>query len=331
MARNSENIKPSGETINLNNMPEILMVVIVGFIVVIIILFTFSDCFYQVEQDEHSIVLRFGQKHAIEGPGLHFKFPYVDRVILVQTGRVMKEEFGYRSQGNYDGRSNYSKKGFNNESLCLTGDLNVCDVEWTVQYKIDDPYKYLFSVRNPQKAIRDVSEASTRKVLGKANVTDILTTERPALAAAILEDMQNALKIYDMGVRIESYNFQDVNPPEAVKPAYNSVNQAEQQKESAIQNAQQLYNQSIPKAKGEASEKISIAEGYKLERINKAKGEVQAFLAVLSEYKKSPEVTKQRLYIETMEKILPKAQELYILDGKNNGNNVLPLLNLNEN
>lgn len=143
--------------------------------------------------------------------------------------------------------------------------------------------------------------------------------------------MQNALKIYDMGVRIESYNFQDVNPPEAVKPAYNSVNQAEQQKESAIQNAQQLYNQSIPKAKGEASEKISIAEGYKLERINKAKGEVQAFLAVLSEYKKSPEVTKQRLYIETMEKILPKAQELYILDGKNNGNNVLPLLNLNEN
>jgi membrane protease subunit HflK len=298
-------------------------------VVVVLVLAGLTSSIYTVDTEEQGVVLRLGKFLKIVEPGLQFKLPLgIDEVYLVKTGRNMKEEFGYRSDGQAGGRSNYKKRGLEDESLCLTGDLNVCDIEWTVQFLIVDPYKYLFNVHLPISTIRDVSEASTRKIIGNTNVTDILTTERPILASKILVEMQKVLESYDIGVKIVSFNFQDVNPPESVKPAFNSVNAAEQQKESTIQNAQEQYNQQVPKARGMAQQMIQQAEGYALERVNMAQGEVQAFLAVLNEYQKSPEVTKKRLYIESMERILPKVQELYLVDNANGKSSVLPLLPL---
>lgn len=317
-------------TKTFGNLSEILSIKTIGIIIIVFALIIgATGSFYTIEAEEQGVVLRFGKFHEIAQPGLQFKLPFgIDDVFLVKTGRNMKEEFGYRSSGSVGGRSNYKKKGLEDESLCLTGDLNVCDIEWTVQFMIMDPYKYLFNVHSPIETIRDISEAATRKIIGNANVTDVLTTERPVLAAQILKEMQDILESYDIGVRIVSFNFQDVNPPEIVKPAFNSVNEAEQQKESMIQQAQEQYNQQVPRARGQAQQMIQQAEGYALERVNMAKGDVQAFLAVLSEYKKAPEVTRKRLYIETMERILPRVEELYLIDQKSDNSSVLPLLPL---
>lgn len=292
----------------------------------LLILLGLSGSFYQVGTEETGVVLRFGHFTGFSQPGLHFKIPLgVDSVYLVKTGRVMKEEFGFRTVQPGE-RTAYTKAGLSEESLTLTGDLNVSDLEWIVQYQIADPFKYLFHIKDPQSTIRDVSEAAVRKVVGNSNVTEVLTTERALLATAIEKDLQAILNSYDIGVRIVTVKFQDVNPPESVKAAFNEVNEAEQEKESLIFQAREQYNREVPKASGVAKSAILEAEGYALERLNTAKGDTSRFLALYTEYRKAPQVTRERIYLETLEEILPRLEEIYIMDSKGAG--ALPLLPL---
>lgn len=281
---------------------------------------------YEVDTEETGVVLRFGKFAGFSDPGLHFKLPFgIDQVYLVPTGRVLKEEFGYRTV-TAGVRTTYNKRGLEEESLTLTGDLNVSDVEWIVQFQVSDPFKYIFRIKDPVGTIRDISEAMVRKAIGNANVTQVLTTERAALAGAIETDLQSTLNEYDIGVRIVTVKFQDVNPPDPVKDAFNEVNEAEQQKESLIFQAREQFNREVPRARGQAKSTLQEAEGYAAERINKARGETNRFLALLTEYRKAPEVTRRRIYIETMEEVLPKLEETYIMDQDNGG--LLPLLPL---
>lgn len=282
--------------------------------------------FYKVATEETGVILRFGRFSGFAEPGLHLKLPFgIDRIHKVQTGRVLNEEFGFRTLQT-KGRSLYTKQALEDESLTLTGDLNVSDVEWIVQYQIADPYKYLFRISQPEATIRDLAEAVVRKVVGNSKVTEVLTTERAMLADAAHRELQEILNSYDIGIRIVTVKFQDVNPPDPVKAAFNEVNEAEQQKESLIFQAREQYNREVPRARGEARRTIQEAEGYAVERINKARGETRRFLDLLTEYRKAPQVTRQRLYLETLEQILPRLEEIYIMDRAGTG--TLPLLPL---
>ena len=285
-----------------------------------------SSSMYKVDTEETGVVLRFGKFSKFSNPGLHFKIPFgVEQVYLVPTGRVLKEEFGYRTV-TPGIRTTFNKRGLEEESLTLTGDLNVSDVEWIVQFQVADPFKYIFKIKDPIGTIRDIAEAMVRKTIGNADVTQVLTTERAVLADKIQQSLQATLNQYDIGVRIVTVKFQDVNPPESVKDAFNEVNEAEQQKESLIFQAREQYNREVPKARGEAKRQLQEAQGYAVERINKARGETNRFIALLAEYKKAPTVTRRRIQIETLEQVLPDLDEIYIMDQNTNG--LLPLLPL---
>ena len=297
----------------------------VAIIVLVIIGLGAMSSFYKVNTEETAVILRFGKFIGYADSGLHFKIPFgVDQVFRVQTGRVLKEEFGFRTVSS-GVRSTYTKKGLDEESLTLTGDLNVSDVEWIVQYQIADPFKFVFRISRPIETIRDIAEAVVRKAVGNSNVSKVLTTEREELAGEIETDLQKTLNDYDIGVRIVTVKFQDVTPPDPVKAAFNEVNEAEQQKESLIFQAREQFNREVPKARGEAKQMILQAKGYATERINKAKGEADRFNSILTEYRKAPQVTRQRMYLETMEQVLPRLDEVYVMD-KKGGSNILPFL-----
>ncbi|MFO7832104.1 MAG: FtsH protease activity modulator HflK [Desulfuromonadaceae bacterium] len=299
---------------------------ILGVIVVALVLFGAQSAFYKVDTEETGVILRLGKSIGTTPPGLHMKIPFgIDQAIPVKTGRVLKEEFGFRTE-RADVRSTYSSREYDEESLILTGDLNVTDLEWVVQYQIMDPVKYLFNIEDPTATIRDLSEAILRSIIGNSKVTDVLTTERERLAIQVQKELQALFDSYDIGVRIVTVKFQDVNPPKEVRSAFNEVNEAEQQRESLIFQAREQYNREVPKARGVARSKILDAEGYALERINRATGEAQRFKDLLREYAKAPEVTKKRLYLERMEQVLPEIKELYIIDSDQSG--VMPLLPL---
>jgi len=295
-------------------------------IVLLVLGFGAFNSFYEVDTEETGVLLRLGKFVGYTEPGLHFKLPFgIDQVYLVKTGRVLKAEFGFRTV-NPGVRTTYTKRGLEEEALTLTGDLNVSDVEWIVQYQVADPFKYVFRIKDPVETIRDLSEAMVRRVIGNSNVSAVLTTERAQLATEIQKDLQKSLNDYDIGVRIVTVKFQDVTPPDQVKAAFNEVNEAEQQKESLIFKAREQYNREVPKARGTAKRTVQEAEGYAVERINKARGETDRFLALLTEYHKAPEVTRRRIYLETLEKVLPRLKEIYIMDGAGTG--ALPLLPL---
>jgi len=294
-------------------------------VVVLIVLGAYTSM-YEVDTEETGVVLRFGKFSGFADPGLHFKLPLgIDRVYLVPTGRVLKEEFGFRTV-TPDVRSTFTKRGLEEESLTLTGDLNVSDVEWIVQFQVADPFKFMFRIKDPVGTIRDISEAMVRKAIGNANVTEVLTTERAQLASEIQRDLQSTLNQYDIGVRIVTVKFQDVTPPDPVKAAYNEVNESEQQRESLIFQAREQFNREVPRARGEAKKVLQEAEGYAVERVNKARGETNRFLALLTEYRKAPSVTRSRIYLETLEEVLPRLEEIYVMDDKSGG--LLPLLPL---
>lgn len=292
----------------------------------LLLIFGVTSSFYKVDTEETGVLLRFGRFTGFAEPGLHMKIPFgIDRVYKAPTGRIEPEEFGFRTV-KAGVRTTYTKRNLEDESLTLTGDLNVSDVEWIVQYQIADPFKFLFRIRDPQATIRDIAEAVVRRVVGNSNVSEVLTTERAVLATAIEANLQQILNSYDIGVRIVTVKFQDVNPPDPVKAAFNEVNEAEQQKESLIFQAREQYNREVPKARGVARRTIQEAEGYAVERINKARGETSRYLALLKEYRKAPQVTRQRIYLETVEQILPSLAEIYIMDSQ--GTAALPLLQL---
>ena len=269
---------------------------------------------FTVQPEETGVVQRFGAVVRTVGPGLHFKLPYgIERVRLIPTARVLKEEFGFRTVAAGQ-RTQYATAGFKDESLMLTGDLNVIDVQWIVQYRIEDPVRYLFQIRNTPQTIRDIAEAVMRRVVGNRLGSDVLTVGRVAVSTEVKEEMQKILNDYGAGVHLVTVELQDVTPPDPVKPAFNEVNEARQDRERTINQAQEQANREIPKARGEAARTITEAEGHALERVNRAKGEANRFQAILAEYRKAPEVTRKRLYLEALTTILPDAKSLYIVD-----------------
>jgi modulator of FtsH protease HflK len=285
-------------------------------LVVLVAVLIWSSWF-TVQPEETGVVQRFGAVVRTAGPGLHFKLPYgVETVHLVPTARVLKEEFGFRTVATPAGqRTQYADKAFKDVSLMLTGDLNVIDVQWIVQYRIEDPIQFLFHVRNTRQTIRDIAEAVMRRVVGNRLGSDVLTVGRVAVSTEVREEMQKILTEYETGVRLVTVELQDVTPPDSVKPAFNEVNEARQDREKTINQAQEQANREIPKARGEATRTITEAEGYAIERVNRATGEATRFRAVLDEYQRAPEVTRRRLYLEAMSTILPEAKALYIVDG----------------
>lgn len=285
-----------------------------GIVVLVLAVVLLYSSWFTVQPEETGVVQRFGKVVRTEGPGLHFKIPYgVETVRLIPTARVLKEEFGFRTE--VPGRrTRFSARQFLNESLMLTGDLNVIDVDWIVQYRIADPVKFLFQVREPVDTIRDVSEAVMRRVVGNRLGSDVLTVGREAVQVEVKVEMQEILNAYETGIRITAVKLQDVTPPDPVKPAFNEVNEARQDRERTINQAQEQANREIPKARGEAKRTIAQAEGFALERVNQAKGEANRFQAILTQYRRFPEVTRKRLYLEALTTILPAAQSLYIVD-----------------
>ena len=288
----------------------------VGALVLLVLVLLWSGWF-TVQPEETGVVQRFGAVVRTVGPGLHFKLPYgVETVRLVPTARVLKEEFGFRTVATPAGqRTQYADKAFKDVSLMLTGDLNVIDVQWIVQYRIEDPIQFLFHVRDTRQTLRDIAEAVMRRVVGNRLGSDVLTVGRVAVSTEAKEEMQKILTTYETGVRLVTVELQDVTPPDSVKPAFNEVNEARQDREKTINQAQEQANREIPKARGEATRTITEAEGYAIERVNRASGEATRFRAVLDEYQRAPEVTRRRLYLEAMSAVLPEAKALYIVDG----------------
>jgi membrane protease subunit HflK len=297
-------------------------------IIAILILAGIYTSFYTVQPSEEAVVTRFGRYDRTTSPGLHFLAPFgMEEAIKVRTKLVLQEEFGFRTKNVGQHVTNYSQGDFEKESLMLTGDLNVADVEWIVQYQIADPKKYLFAAQDPQINIRDVSEAIMRRVVGDRTVNEILTTGRVEIATEAQILMQEVLDKYDIGIRVITVKLQDVNPPDTVKPSFNEVNAAKQEQEKAINMAEEAYNKVIPEAHGKAEETISEAEGYASAVVNRAKGDSQRFLLTLKEYRQAPEVTRTRIYIETMQELFGRFENLTVVDDKVKG--VLPIFGKN--
>lgn len=299
--------------------------IIIGILAIVLI----AKSFFQVETEEAGVITRFGEYNRTVEPGLSIKIPFVETVFKVPVERQQKLEFGFTT----------SKAGINTQysrdkedkavSLMLTGDLNLADVEWVVQYRIDNPYNYLFKVRDPITTLEDISESAMRQIVGDRTVNEVLTVGRSEIETKLELLIQDICTDYSMGVKIEQVVLQDVNPPDPVKAAFNAVNEAQQEKETLINQAKAQYNKVIPKAGGQAEETIQKAEGYATERVNNALGETARFNSIFKEYMKAPEVTKRRIYLETMSDVLPRLGNKIITDG--NGNNVLPLLQMQMN
>jgi membrane protease subunit HflK len=296
-----------------------------GVLIVFVIVLLISTI-YTVDPEEVGIVLRLGKYVRTTEPGLHFKLPFtIERAIKVPIQRQLKEEFGFRTV-TPGVRTEYSTRGYSGESNMLTGDLNAAVVEWVVQYRIVDAYKYLFRVRNVQLTFRDMSEATMRRVVGDRTVNEVLTVGRQEIADLVLQQLQHLCDQYETGIKVEQVVLQDVNPPDPVKPSFNEVNEAQQERERLINQAQSEYNKVIPRARGEAEQTIRQAEGYALDRVNRAQGDSARFVAFFQAYRTAPEVTRTRIYLETMNEILPKVSHKYVVDQDLKG--VLPLLNL---
>lgn len=292
-------------------------------IILIPLLFT---SFTTIGPEEEGVVILFGKYNRTMQPGLNFKIPYgIEKVYKIPVQRQLKLEFGFRTES-AGVRTEYSERAFPDESLMLTGDLNLADVEWVVQYRIVDSYNFLFKVRKADLTLRDMSEAVMRAVVGDRTVNEVLTVGRQEVASAVETQLQKMCTEYENGIRIDQVVLQDVNPPEKVKPSFNAVNRAQQERETLINEAEAEYNRIIPRARGEAEETIQLAEAYALNRVNNAIGEADRFSSLYEEYIKAPEVTKKRIYYETMEKVLPKINNKVIVDEK--GTNLLPLFNL---
>lgn len=294
-------------------------------IAIIVVVAALLGSFYSVGPDEVGVIRRFGRYTRTTNPGLHLKIPFIERVDNVKIKYIFKQEFGFRTT-RPGVVTQYSSREYFDESLMLTGDLNVLVVEWIVQFKVKDPAKLLFNVRNPLRTIRNISEAVMRQVVGDNTVNEVLTTRRVEINREAQDKLQEILDFYNSGVHIVTVKLQDVNPPDEVKPSFNEVNEAKQEKEKVINQAWEKYNKIIPKASGEAEKTIREAEGYALKRINMAKGDAAKFIATWEAYKNSKDVTRKRLYLEAMNEILPKAGKKFIVDSKQKS--ILPFLNL---
>ncbi len=304
-----------------NVSPNLIKYIILGVVAFILI---FSS-FFTVSPEEVGVILRFGKFDRIVSPGLNFKLPMIEEVQKVPINRQKKMEFGFRTEA-ADIRTRYSQSDFKDESLMLTGDLNAAEVEWIVQYRISDPYKFLYKVREPEETFRSMTEAMMRNVVGDRTVNEVLTIGRQEISVTVQEKLQEICDQYETGIRVDQVILQDVNPPDRVKPSFNEVNEAQQEREKSINQAQAEFNKVIPRARGEAARVLEEAEGYALERVNNARGEAARFNSVFEEYRRAKEVTRQRIYLETLNKILPRVGKKLIVDENIKG--LIPLLDL---
>jgi membrane protease subunit HflK len=300
-------------------------IILTGALLLIGALVLFSAVF-TIQPEEVGIVLRFGKYIRTAEPGLNFKLPApMERVLKVPVQRQLKQEFGFQTV-EAGVKTRYSDRKFDAESLMLTGDLNVVVVEWIAQYRVADPYKYLFRVRNVTKTFRDMNEAVMRAVVGDRSVDEVITIGRLEIENQAKLMLQELCNQYETGIQVEQIVLRSVDPPDPVKPSFNEVNQAEQERERAINEARGEYNRVIPKARGEADQVIEQAEGYAIDRVNRAKGDASLFDEVYAAYRRAPEVTRRRIFLETMETIYPAMQRKILLDNGLQG--VLPLLQL---
>ena len=300
--------------------------------IIVLILFLLGvlglwTAYYTVPSDSVAVVQRFGQYLKNVPPGLHFKLPLgIDSATIVPVKRQLKQEFGFATPGASDAFQSPRPSEGKRETQMVTGDLNAALVEWVVQYRISDPAKYLFEVREPRETLRYVSESVMREVVGDRTVDEVITIGRQEIESEALTKMQTLSTKYTMGISIDQVQLKNINPPQPVQESFNEVNQAQQEKEKLINEARRDYNKVIPLAEGEKDQRIREADGYRLKRINEAEGDIARFNALLAEYTKAPEVTRRRIYIETMQAILPGIQSKIIVDEQTRG--ILPLLNL---
>ena len=295
----------------------------------LLLVITLWSSIFQISTEEVGVITRFGKYVRQVEPGLNLKIPFAEDVYKVPVERQQKLEFGFRTVKAGVNTQYSESSSAKDESLMLTGDLNLAEVQWVVQYRVDDAYKNLFKVRNPQSTLRIISEAATRQIVGDRTVNEVLTVGRTEIGIKLQELIQQICREYLMGIKIEQVVLQDVNPPEPVKAAFNAVNEAQQEKETLINQAKSEYNKVIPKARGQAEETIQQAEGYSAQRVNNADGKAARFTALYNEFVKAPEVTKRRIYLETMTKVIPEIGNVVITDQE--GNNVLPLLQMQMN
>ncbi|MDR3404633.1 MAG: FtsH protease activity modulator HflK [Chthoniobacter sp.] len=294
-------------------------------IAIFFVILTLLSCYSSVPADSVGVLLRFGKFKDIVQPGLVFKLPLgIDQIVLVAVQRQNKVEFGFSTEGatNPDQPSREPES----EQSMVTGDLNMALVEWVVQYRIEDPKEYLFHVHSPGQTLRDASESAMREVVGDRTVDEVLTIGRQEIENETLVRLQGLSKQYGLGISVMQVQLKDVHPPRNVQTSFNEVNQAQQEKEQMINVANGEYNKVVPRARGEADQKIRGAEGYALGRVNQAQGDADRFSALLAEYLKAPEVTRERMYLETMTEILPQFERKVIID--DSVSQLLPLLNL---
>ena len=280
---------------------------------------------YTVQAESQGVVLRFGRYVKTVDPGLRFKMPFgIDDVSLVPVRRQLKQEFGFGTPGATNETQVSTEQ--EQERSMVTGDLNAATVEWIIQYRIREPQLFLFKVRDPGITLRDLSESVMRTVVGDRTVDEVITIGRQEIEADALTQLQELVNRYELGLSIDQVQLKNVNPPKSVQPSFNEVNQAQQEREQMINVANGEYNKIVPRARGEAEQKEQAAEGYALKRVNEARGDVSRFNAVFNEYMDAREVTKQRIYIETMREVMPQLGKKIILDDQ--ANQILPLLQL---
>lgn len=285
-----------------------------------------ANSFYMVQPQETGVVQRFGAFIYTTPPGWHFKLPFgIDTVTKVATGRALQREYGYRTT-RADVKTQFSEKGYEEQAAMLSGDLNVINLHWAVQYMIDNPQDYLFQVKQVEDTLDDITESVMRRIVGNRYADEVLTIGRAAVAQLAQDEMQQILNTYKTGVKIITVKLQNVNPPDPVKAAFNEVNESRQEKERMINEAQQTYNQRIPKAVGEARQLITQAEGYALERVNRSQGDASRFAEILDAYSKAPDVTRRRMYLESFGAFLEKVDRVVVIDERQK--NLLPLLDV---
>lgn len=295
----------------------------------VLLLLVLATSFYQIAPEEMGVILRFGKFVRTSDPGLHLKLPLgIEQLDKVPVQRQLKMEFGFRTTEPGVRTEYLVTSSSRAEARMLTGDLNVVDAEWIVQYKIKDAYNYLFKIRDVNSTFRYMNEAVVRGIIGDSSVDEVITVGRVRIAMEAKEELQRLCDLYEIGIEVNQLIFQNVDPPDPVKPSFNEVNESQQQKERKINEAWSEYNQEIPKAEGEAEQMIRAAEGYAMARVNNAEGDAKRFKSVYREYARAPLVTRKRLYLEAILEILPKVDKKIIFD--ENLKNLLPLLNLNK-
>ncbi|MGE3460459.1 MAG: FtsH protease activity modulator HflK [Pseudomonadales bacterium] len=283
--------------------------------------------FFTVPAESVGVVQRFGHYHREVDPGLQLKLPFgIETVALVPVKRQLKEEFGFRTPGATYASQASAPGQWSLETTMVTGDLNIALVEWIIQFRIENPFEFLFNVRDPGDTLRDVSESVMREVVGDRTVDEVLTIGRQDIESSAQAKLQEVVNKYEMGLRIDQIQLKNVNPPQPVQASFDRVNEAQQERERLINLARGEYNQAVPRARGEADQRIQSSEGYAIQRINQAEGDVQRFDALLIEYLKAPEVTKRRLYLEALNAVLPRVKSKVIID--ETAPSFLPLLQL---